>query len=523
MVWPHGIVGQQENLMPVLAHCRHSPNWAISSGKTCPTFEGALAARFLTLWGACPTYRYYCSDKFRRALPKQVVGPSAQITAGFHEFDCSGIAIEIFKAGVQRRLAKAYEDMGTSMFKPGASGNDFTDTNLMSSINAIPFGNAISDANLHFALFREWPTEPSTDALQTDPPDLVLQGLETNQDDTEVLSEEVLARDLRQWKREGQTWISSFMKPARIKVETFLRLNAAANEKAARAAAARRVPGSLNSSDRKAKFDKVEELCLQQSDLRPAARGKIWTWESGSCAEDKYRSISHMVAFNFEFIRSTAIDMGFQDMRAIQELTTSGVTHGTSEFPLNCYFSRNHQGAAVHHDEVTPMIKEKTIGLHFTCPTASDGRKLHAACPHPLSIPCGVIPLNGTEQALKPSEFEKWLDDLPHKLNVRGTFDLSSPHVDDDEDNRSSNSFCDLDPELNMPWVTPEFVAYGAAILRAICSLVLFFKIDLHRSYQQIVMQTTNTWRQYFFWCYLDLTTAEEEMVMGYYRDERRQ
>ena len=144
------------------------------------------------------------------------------------------------------------------------------------------------------------------------------------------------------------------------------------------------------------------------------------------------------------------------------------------------------------------MIVEKLGESHFQSPLnpPTDFSPFSAT---PCSIPCGFIPLNGTDQALKPAHFQKWIDNLSHKLNVRGTFDLSSPHMDDDEDQWSSNSFCDLDPELNMPWVTPEAVAHAAAVLRAIGSSMKFWKVDLHRSYQQLVMQHTLTWRQYIY------------------------
>ena len=142
------------------------------------------------------------------------------------------------------------------------------------------------------------------------------------------------------------------------------------------------------------------------------------------------------------------------------------------------------------------MIKEKTTERHFTKMMHPSGQNGDFFSSYPKSTPCGVKPLNGTEQALKSAQFALWLDGKDHKLNVRGTFDLSSPHVEDDEDEWSSNSFCTLDPELNLPWVTPEHVAHGAAVLRQIGSTVKFFKVDLHRSYQQVVMQRTATHRQ---------------------------
>ena len=112
-----------------------------------------------------------------------------------------------------------------------------------------------------------------------------------------------------------------------------------------------------------------------------------------------------------------------------------------------------------------------------------------------------------------------WLDGLDHKLNVRGTFDLSSPHVEDDEDEWSSNSFCNLNPEINLPWVTLEHVVHGAAVLRQIGLIVKFFKIDLHLSYQQVVMQRTTTHRLYFYWCHV----VQSIVIEGIVRNERLQ
>ena len=96
------------------------------------------------------------------------------------------------------------------------------------------------------------------------------------------------SEDMRKWKREGQTWETAFKKPAWKRIREFIRMNEAANNKVATAASRRRIDGKLNTSDRNAKFDRVPEVIITQDDLRPAARGKIWTWESGSCAEMEY-------------------------------------------------------------------------------------------------------------------------------------------------------------------------------------------------------------------------------------------
>ena len=121
------------------------------------------------------------------------------------------------------------------------------------------------------------------------------------------------------------------------------------------------------------------------------------------------------------------------------------------------------------------MILEKLADNHFithnttseywapsSSTTSSHNSYFSAALPVPDTVPCIVVPLNGTEQKLKEKQIFKWLEGEDFKLNVRGTFDGSSPHVDEGEDELSPNSFCDLPPDLNLPWVTSEHVASGA-------------------------------------------------------------
>ena len=156
---------------------------------------------------------------------------------------------------LQRRLGRAYEDMGSAALRSGVTDDDFAYDSLLSTLAANNFGDVASPGSLRFALFREWPLEPATEPLETEPPDPYLRGHEGTTEVTQPISPEILKRDLRKWKREGQTWMGAFLKPAQIKVATFLRLNEAANLKAASAAAARRIHGAKNTSNRVAKFD----------------------------------------------------------------------------------------------------------------------------------------------------------------------------------------------------------------------------------------------------------------------------
>ena len=165
--------------------------------------------------------------------------------------------------------------------------------------------------------------------------------------------------------------------------------------------------GAKNSSDSRAKHDRVLGFSIPQSGLRPAARGKIWSWDTGTCIEVGPSSIAARVGFSVANAKAAAELVHFRDLRVLQMLAETGATHGTTGFPLACHFYPNHQGAARHLDEVSAMTREKVAERNFAAvPGAEDANLAHYACAdRPMTMPCMQIPMNGTEQKLKPAEF----------------------------------------------------------------------------------------------------------------------
>jgi hypothetical protein len=461
---------------------------------------------------------------------------------------------------LQDRQHTSYEELGAARFLPGMTPDSFCHTNILNTISAKPCLPLSAPETYDLWNFREWPDEPVTKRVQTEPPTNYLQGLEEH--DPAQTDETQRTEDMRKWKREGQTWITAFMKPARRKVLKFMEQNLAANQYAAKAAAARRRAHAI-CSDEMAKFPKVEEVILLQSDLRPAARGKIWTWENGMAEEASYAPITSKVGFNTANIQAAAAEVGFKDLHVLQQLTETGATHGTKNFPLSCFFCRNHQGAAKHHDLVTAQIKQKIAGKHFAqqhqnikdetadfnyathvFATAIKGSRRTKACAPPVNnlplqegysmhipdmLPCIVVPINGTEQKLKEDEFFNMKDGRDYKLNVRGTYDGSSPHADDGEPGLSPNDFCDLPPELNKRWYTSRHVARSIKILSSIGEPISKWLVDLDKAYTQVWVQGNLTYRQFVYWKWEEAgnpqasTPTRTSTRGGFYRDKRAQ
>jgi hypothetical protein len=88
------------------------------------------------------------------------------------------------------------------------------------------------------------------------------------------------------------------------------------------------------------------------------------------------------------------------------------------------------------------------------------------------------IPMNGTEQKLKPAEFFLRESGCDFKPNVRGTMNGSSPH-----NGESPNDHCELLERLNMPWVTVTHVVDTITVLSTTTtgSPLYLFKIDMRR------------------------------------------
>ena len=144
-IWPHGLIGDPGELLLLLRVCTHSPGWCITVGESAPPFSAAMAARFLKPWGLFLNQTFYGSEKFRRALPNKLGQDVRLQDPDTFSFATAPLALDFFRAGVQNRLARSYEDMGSSLLKHGADENDFTDVTLLSSVNAVPFGDLVSE------------------------------------------------------------------------------------------------------------------------------------------------------------------------------------------------------------------------------------------------------------------------------------------------------------------------------------------------------------------------------------------
>ena len=405
---------------------------------------------------------------------------------------------------INKRLQRADYADGATRFKVGTKATDFELSRVRYALAACPdplHGVQTCADDWASSPFRLWPEEPETDTIPLD--DRNLHGFEVEEKITE---DEAAERedDLRRWRGHGQKWIDAFLPDARKRVHTFLNDNRQTNDEVATRA---NLAGKQPPTGTKLKFGKVADLKVEQHELRPGARGRLWTWEKGCCSELRYKSLNHKVKFNASNVSKAASKLNFKDHRAIQMITTTGVTHGTVSFPLTSYACRNHQGAAKFPQHVTDMLLDMIAEGNLA--ENADGS---AWSEFPNVLPFGCVPVNGTEQRLKPEQYERWTSGDSWKPNVRGTFDGSSPH-----DGTSPNDFCTLLPEENLEWVTVTQVVHGLRILKSIRVEVKYFKLDLRRAYFQLFQQITTTWRQLVFWKY----KVGDTMMGGFVRSLR--
>ena len=263
-----------------------------------------------------------------------------------------------------------------------------------------------------------------------------------------------------------------------------------------------------------------------------------------------HHPITDLLQFNAANVKSVARTINFADQEIIQQITETGVTHGTAGYPLDTHLYRNHQGAAVHFDEVTPIFLSKIQDHHFartdgsymrdqatpfsyssheipslpkvashfqqSPPSASRSKPMPSvpAMPIPDMLPAILVPINGTEQRLKADQWYARNAGDDFKRNVRPTFDCSSPH-----DERDPNSHCTLTDDLNTPWVSISHVVWGLSILASVGSRLRGWKIDLKGAYMQLVMNHTLTCRQFVFWEWIQ----DDKLHGGFFRDLRMQ
>jgi hypothetical protein len=341
-----------------------------------------------------------------------------------------------------------------------------------------------------------------------------ITGLEMGEDLSEAERQE-RTDDLILWKEEGQTWWGALGPEATKRVKECLEGNARVNEAAARAVAKDTKEGSEGPNFGDVwPAEGVNEIIIQQSDLRPGARGKLWSWESGECKETTPNLIKDDVrkagGFTSAKVGAIAEALGFADQRAIQVLTETGPSHGTKGFPLVSCAGRNHQGAGRHHAIVTKMMRSKVAEGHFAGTDDVDG----PGKDRPDTMPFGVVPMGGTVQRQKDIErCEVERHGGMIAKNVRGTYNGSFPH-----DGTSPNDDCEPEEGTTRPWVTLRNVVLGACTLKSVGAReVQFFKLDLKAAHTQPTHQLTQRWRQTISWTWVEGT----ELKGGFMQDKR--
>jgi hypothetical protein len=488
--WPLIIITCGSSVLSKLRKYSHTPHFVVCAGGCLHnTTVQALEARRLKRWGVHKAVSVWALRLHDRHVLQRHVGVEEMAA--------------LLLLDLQRDVLKAYTAVGSARFKLGYSAEDFS---LQSATDVMP-----NPSDLHLdltdrsqwrlACTRRFPDVPVT--LAASPSDPQLTGIEIS---AQISDPELTEReeDLALWRRGGQKWIDAFLPEARKRVQTFLNDNSQTNRHVAELA-----HSWLEPTAAPFKFGKVEDLIVTQDELRPGARGRLWEWQDGKCFETVQKPITNRLAFNVENVGKACDILQFPDKRAVQMLLHTGGSHGTTNFPLDCYGSRNHQGAASFPATVSKLIKSKIEAGHMSI---SDGC---SASPHPLSIPFGVLPLNGSEANLKEDQFYNRRDGMDWEPNVRPTFDGSSPHSEGIP--RSINAHTILLPEENMPWSTIDHVEHALRVLLSIGCEIRAWKVDLEASYFQIAHQETQLWRQNYYHVHHDGTRFSG----GYYREQR--
>ena len=480
-LWPLCVIAPGEGIRATIEASRGTPTWAITDGGALHhTTTQFLREEHYQQWGATGA----------------TIAWSLTVQAGHIERRYT--SRQDLAAAVEREMVratrKAAVQPGGGRFKSKTSPADFTPDRIEASLMidpSEPWGRQTTIEDWRHQPFPELPTEPTTSPLPRDHHELA--GIEVP---LHLSSADIRERkeDLQRWVETGQKWMDAFLPWKKAEVKRFLHANKLANEAAARAAA-----DGVHKP-----FGRVADLRVSQEELRPGARGRIWSWDQDDrCTEVTQSSVSTAVKFNAAHVRRAADEVHFKDRRILQQLLDTGVTHGTSHFPLASCAGCNHQGAALHHDAVSKMIREKE----------DEGHWVSGPTPTPSWIPFWVIPVNGSEARPSDDQIENWLQDLPYTKKVRGTWNGSYPHDDTD-----INSHCYIEADLNPPWTTMADVTDAACVLLSTECPVQCFKLDLRRAYTQMHHQATQHWRQCAYWARVD---DGENLKSGFYTDGR--
>lgn len=292
---------------------------------------------------------------------------------------------------MQSRVRKAHGSMGAQRFKGGVREEDFSLTKVRDALAAQSYGEwgeCWTDEQLQTATFWEWPKEPETAEAEWHSPEMTGLEVEDQLDDNQRKERQ---EDLELWKREGQTWWGAFLPATRSKVRAFLEGNKKANDAVAEVVSKHAVPGTPGPKHGDALPGSCNELTVTQEEHRPGARGRTWSWQSGSCEECLPASVEGEIAaaagFSAGRLKEVAATLLFPDRRAVQMAADTGATHGTKDFPLTSYAGRNHQGSGVHHAIVTKIMTGKAHDSHFEMPEGEAEPWME----HPNCHPFGVV------------------------------------------------------------------------------------------------------------------------------------
>lgn len=372
----------------------------------------------------------------------------------------------------------SYTEGGPRAFKPGTTESDFHGCELH-HVKARPHPLL---QPLHVRPLSTWPTPPTTT-----PPPTTVSPSDTNAD---------RVQDRQRWLTEdGEPWETALLPEHVDSFRTHLRDYCKDADRLANAATA---VGRGNTSQLKWQSSPI--LSIDQTMLRPGARGSSFEITSAATSETKRQPVTPDLLYNVPHILAAAADLHFPDQEAIYELTVGGASLGNPDIPLTTHICRNHQGSAKHWHAVTEQLRAwiEAGELRGPHPAATDDTR-YDGFTAPASIPAIAVPINGTESRLKEHDYLLKRAGLPFQVKIRPTFDLSSPH----DLECSPNEFCSIDPVTQTPWTTVDQVADDALTLSAACpelNPLQGFKVDLHAAYRQLHANRADRWQQQIFW-----------------------
>jgi len=489
--WPHGLLTRPHSFLSTRNKTLKSQDFVIITGIPNEHELKAITASFYSLWGTAPE-----ATIFVLKLP-----PEAQVK----EFSSQRTAFTKFGQFYNARVSKAYRTAGIGKFKPGTSDHDFRPDMLLNALIAQPHetsGSTMLRQQLLTARFQEMMDEPETTAVPAEHYDHCFGGIETEEENP--VSSSDIEIDKAAWKESGFKWIEGFMPHAQNRVLRFLEQQEAAGNKVAQASAKTslfQLPGFIPKTPR---IRKVEEFVLTKQDYRPCCRNTIHTWNyDGSMQEigTKFHDIKHLLKFEVKNFYTAARILDLKDKCILQDLLSSGMSHHTSDFPLNTLCSRNLKSSSIY---AAPLNKQWKTSIErgelAGANPDAEGDMIFELSKHPLSIPFLIIPMGAAVQHYKEEQYYLHKEGQPSKINCRGVFDGSSPHPQEGEKDISPNAHVTIPERLVLPWTSRKKFSWNLAVLAGCSTDISLFHLDYEGAYRQCVSRVTERWRQTVFW-----------------------